>query len=385
MARVRSLALLGAVSFLSFLAVFIGPGSRDASAQQFGRNKVEYVDFDFKVLDTEHFAVYYYSSEEASARLAARLAERWYARLSRVLGHSLRNRQALILYGSQPEFAQTNVVAGFLGEGVGGVTESARRRIVIPFAPTLAETDQVLGHELAHAFQFDMVRGFGGLNMWPLWGVEGMAQYLSLGADDREAVMWLRDAVKFELLPKRATQAAQAFSPYRYGSAMWSYLAGRFGDRVLRDILSAAGAGTLDQRIRKVTGVELEQLFADWRATAYETYGSQPAGDAADSTNSVDDQSLLLRGRKNRKGATGTVAQSKRARCHFLFGTGSPVARSLPGRCDHGRDHAQTGHDDGHGAVRKPAGHSIRGIVESGRRSVRVFRDCAGAAGPRHS
>ena len=181
MARVMSLAPLGAVSLLSFLAVFIWPGSRDAHAQQFGRNKVEYVNFDFKVLDTEHFAVYYYSSEEASARLAARLAERWYARLSRVLKHSLGSRQALILYGSQPEFAQTNVVAGFLGEGVGGVTESARRRMVIPFATTLAETDRVLGHELAHAFQFDMARGFGGLNMWPLWGVEGMAQYLSLG------------------------------------------------------------------------------------------------------------------------------------------------------------------------------------------------------------
>ena len=163
------LALLGAVSFCLW-PFSDGPGSRDASAQQFGRNKVEYVDFDFKVLDTEHFAVYYYSSEETSARLAARLAERWYARLSRVLGHSLRDRQPLILYGSQPEFAQTNVVAGLLGEGVGGVTESARRRIVLPFAPTLAETDQVLGHEIAHAFQFDMVRGFGGLTMWPLWG-----------------------------------------------------------------------------------------------------------------------------------------------------------------------------------------------------------------------
>src|SRR5688572_25799250 len=149
MARVRRLALLAAVSLLAFL---IGPGSRDASAQQFGRNKVEYVDFDFKVLDTEHFAVYYNSSEETSARLAARMAERWYARLSRVLGHSLTGRQHLILYGSQPEFAQTNVVDGFLGDGVGGVTESARRRIVIPFATTLAETDQVLGHELVHAF-----------------------------------------------------------------------------------------------------------------------------------------------------------------------------------------------------------------------------------------
>ncbi len=269
--------------------VFHGPrAAGDASAQQFGRNKVEYVDFDFKVLDTEHFAVYYYSSEEASARLAARLAERWYARLSRVLGHSLRGRQPLILYGSQPEFAQTNVVAGLLGEGVGGVTESARRRIVLPFAPTLAETDQVLGHEIAHAFQFDMARGFGGLATWPLWAVEGMAQYLSIGAGDREAAMWLRDAVRFDLLPKRASQAALEFSPYRYGSAMWAYLAGRFGDRMMAEILGA-GAGTFEKRMHKVTGVELEQLFSDWRAAAYETHRSQPADGPG------DDPSPLLR------------------------------------------------------------------------------------------
>jgi hypothetical protein len=289
MARVRRLALVAAVSLLAFL---IGPGSRDASAQQFGRNKVEYVDFDFKVLDTEHFAVYYYSSEETSARLAARLAERWYARFSRVLTHELRGRQPLILYGSQPEFAQTNVVAGLIGEGVGGVTESARRRIVLPFAPTLAETDQVLGHEIAHAFQFDMARGYGGLTMWPLWGVEGMAQYLSLGADDREAAMWLRDTVKFDLLPKRASQAARAFSPYRLGSAMWAYLTGRFGDRLMADVLGAKGGGTFERRILKVTGVELEQLFADWRAAAYETYHPQPDADAADVP------SPLLRGAK---------------------------------------------------------------------------------------
>ena len=83
MARVMRLAVLALVSFLFLLT---GPGTRNASAQQFGRNKVEYVNFDFKVLDTDHFAVYYYSSEETSARLAARLAERWYARYSRVLG-----------------------------------------------------------------------------------------------------------------------------------------------------------------------------------------------------------------------------------------------------------------------------------------------------------
>ena len=265
-------------------------GSRDASAQQFGRNKVEYVDFDFKVFETEHFAVYHYASEEATARIAARLAERWYARFSRVLEHTLQNRQPLILYGSQPEFAQTNVVAGFLNEGIGGVTESARRRIVMPFAPTLAETDRILGHEIAHAFQFDMSRRYGGGLMWPLWAVEGMAQYLALGAADAEAAMWLKDAVRFDLVPKRQQEAARKFSPYRYGHAFWAYLAGRFGDRLMADVLKAGRSASLDRRFRKVTGVDLNELFLDWRSAAYKQYAVQKDG------GQDQDTSPLLRG-----------------------------------------------------------------------------------------
>src|SRR3954469_9120791 len=96
-----------------------------ASAQYFGRNKVEYVDFDFRILATEHFDVYYYAREEASARLAAQLAERWYARFSRVLHHEIVTRQPLVLYGSQAEFAQTNIVSGLLPDSVGGVTDSS--------------------------------------------------------------------------------------------------------------------------------------------------------------------------------------------------------------------------------------------------------------------
>ena len=48
-----------------------------AHAQYFGRNKVQYESFDFQVLETEHFDVYFYSEEREAATLAARLAERW--------------------------------------------------------------------------------------------------------------------------------------------------------------------------------------------------------------------------------------------------------------------------------------------------------------------
>jgi hypothetical protein len=243
--------------------LFVVAGSGPASAQHFGKNKVEYVDFDFTVLETSHFEIYHYPAEERAARIVARLAERWHARLSRVLEHELQGRQAIILYGSQPEFAQTNVVNGFLDEGIGGITEAARRRIVMPFAPTLAETDRVLGHELTHAFQFDMARRYGGGLRWPLWAIEGLAQYLALGPDDPETSLWLRDAVAHDLLPARQDQAARRFSPYRYGHAVWAYLAGRFGDRTVPRILKAKDAGSLPRRIKAVTGLTLEALFAD--------------------------------------------------------------------------------------------------------------------------
>jgi Tol biopolymer transport system component len=256
----------------AFIALCLGVVCPDASAQYFGRNKVEYVDFEFKVFTTAHFDIYAYPHEEAAARLAARLAERWYTRLSRVLGHELTRRQPLILYGSHPEFAQTNVVSGFLDEGIGGVTESSRRRIVMPFAPMLAETDRVLGHEIVHAFQMDMLRQHGGRGAWPRWAIEGMAQYLAVGATDVRAVMWLRDASRHDLLPPRQAAAARKFSPYLYGHAWWAYLAGRFGDGVLGDALRAGRKGTFAQRIRQVTGIGLDEVYDDFRAAARTQY-----------------------------------------------------------------------------------------------------------------
>ena len=55
-----------------------------ASAQYFGKNKVQFDRFQFQVLETQHFDIYYYPAEEASAKMAARMAERWYARLSKL-------------------------------------------------------------------------------------------------------------------------------------------------------------------------------------------------------------------------------------------------------------------------------------------------------------
>lgn len=258
---------------VSLLLVLLSAGG--ASAQYFGRNKVEYVDFDFRILATEHFDVYYYAREERAARIAAQLAERWYARFSTLLNHQITSRQPLVLYGSQAEFAQTNVVSGMLPDSVGGVTDASRRRITMPFAPTMAETNRVLGHEIVHAFQFDIARRIGADTGQPLWFIEGMAEYLSRGSLNHESSLWLRDAVLSEDLPKTQAQAARTLSPYLYGHAFWSYLGDRFGDQIVEKALKPdRKQRQVGDRIRHATGGELDQLFKDWRVEVSRAYGS---------------------------------------------------------------------------------------------------------------
>src|SRR6185503_14600701 len=130
-----------------------------ASAQYFGQNKVQSTKFRYQILKTDHFDIYFYPEEREGAEIAARMAERWLARLEGIFDYTLRGRQPLVLYASHPDFEQTNVIQGQLGEGTGGVTEPVRRRIVLPFGGPLGDTDHVIGHELVHAFQFDITTG----------------------------------------------------------------------------------------------------------------------------------------------------------------------------------------------------------------------------------
>jgi hypothetical protein len=252
-------------------------------AQYFGTNKVQYQKFDFQVLATEHFDIYYYPEEAAAVQLAARMAERWYTRLSRVLRHDLSSRQPLILYAAHPHFQQTNVLAGQIGEGTGGVTESAKRRVIMPFAGGLTETDHVLGHEIVHAFQYDMAaardqagRPIGpAIATLPLWFIEGMAEYLSLGPVDANTAMWVRDASSRDKMPSVERLDDPDFFPYRYGHAFWAYVAGRWGDEAVGDLLRAVGPRTtLAQAMEGVLGVDQDTFTADWHAETRRTYAA---------------------------------------------------------------------------------------------------------------
>src|SRR4030095_6260227 len=197
------------------------------------------------IFKTDHFDLYYYPEEADAAKVAARLAERWYSRLSRFFNHDLRGRQVILLYASPAHFRQTNAVDVLIGEGTGGLTEAIKRRIVLPMAGSLAETDHVIGHELVHAFQYDMTGTDPRLGVaeapeiltYPLWFSEGMAEYITLGAVDPQTAMWLRDAAIHEALPSIRDLDKITYFPYRWGHAFWAFIGAKYGDRAVASLL----------------------------------------------------------------------------------------------------------------------------------------------------
>jgi Tol biopolymer transport system component len=268
---IRVAALAAAVLVVSQTSVLAQTG-------YFGQNRVQYQTFQFRVLPTQHFDIYYYPEKEEAARMAARMAERWYARLSKLLNHELRGRQPLILYAANPHFWQTTTLMGGVGEGTGGVTEAFKRRIVLPFAGPLEATDHVLGHELVHAFQFDMTGTNISANMpgalgLPLWFIEGMAEYLSIGPEDPHTSMWMREAARREALPTIDQLNRGRYFPYRYGHSLWAFIGGRYGDEVVGDVLRASlGGGGYRDGFAQILGLTTEELSKQWHDALFEAY-----------------------------------------------------------------------------------------------------------------
>jgi Tol biopolymer transport system component len=265
-------------------------------AQYFGRNKVQYESFDFRVLKTEHFDIYFYPPEEAAAAHAARMSERWYARLSSILDHELSGRQPLILYASAPEFQQTNAVGGTLGEGTGGVTEALKRRIVLPTGGTLGDLDHVIGHELVHAFQYDITgngrpNSLGALpaaSQLPLWFIEGMAEYLSIGPVAPHTAMWMRGALADtgrDTLPSYRQLEDPRYFPYRYGHAFLAWVAGTWGDHVMGQLLRGAGRRRdVSAGIAQVLNANPDTLVARWHAATHAAFDPVKTGAAPPET-----------------------------------------------------------------------------------------------------
>ena len=107
----------------------------------------------------------------------------------------------------------------------------------------------------------------------PLWFIEGMAEYLSIGPVDPHTAMWMREATRREKLPEIKDLSNPQYFPYRYGQALWAYIGGKYGDRAVGDLLRAAvGRSGYDGAFKQILGVDAKELSTEWHAAEFAVY-----------------------------------------------------------------------------------------------------------------
>ena len=273
--------------FFVFLLLFsiCGPVIPNAFGQYFGKNKPRYDQFDFRVLQTPNFLIYHYIDDEDLLHDIARQSEMWYRSHADIFRHEIEERNPLIFYNDHSDFQQTNAIASNIGVGTGGVTEGLRRRVIMPLTTSNQKTFHVLGHELVHAFQFDMILGndslsFENFGNIPLFIIEGKAEYLSRGRDDPFTAMWMRDAVLRDDIPSIRDMNNPKYFPYRYGHAFWAYLTGTYGDAVIKPLFMAMAKFGMRDAFPRVLQRSMDEVSADWVQAMKDHY--QPVLDKHD-------------------------------------------------------------------------------------------------------
>lgn len=260
------------------ITLFITLLSGSLQAQYFGRNKPRYNQQPFKVTETEHFIIYDYLDNPEKLKEIAAAAELWYDMHSKVLKDTFTTKNPLIIYNDHAGFQQTNAIMGDISVGTGGVTEGLRNRVVFPVAPTNQQTHHVLGHELVHAFQYNKVLNGDSTTMRnlaniPLWMVEGLAEYLSIGRIDANTSLWMRDAVLNDQVPRIKDLDNGKYFPYRWGQAFWGYISGTYSDEAIEPLFMNTAKYGLQNAVPYTLGISLDSLSNSWRRTLKDHYG----------------------------------------------------------------------------------------------------------------
>lgn len=245
--------------------------STTAVFAQFGKNKVHTKDFDWYYIQTDHFDIYFANGGETITEFAAKAAEDAVKSIQNTFNYRINNRISIIVYNSQNDFQETNVIDQYLSEGIQGFTELFKNRVVVQFTGSYKQFRHLIHHELVHAVMNDMFYGGSIQNIissnislqFPMWFTEGLPEFESLGWDV-DTDMFIRDAAISEYLPE--INRLDGYFAYRGGQSVFYYIANKYGKEKIGELLNKIkGIGNVQEGIKATLGIDVQELGERWR------------------------------------------------------------------------------------------------------------------------
>lgn len=255
------------------VAIFIGCGGAYAqqSREAFGKNRMQYRQFNWQYLSGENFDIYYYDGRMDIARQALEYIEGEFDRVTDLIGYPPYFKTKVYLYSSLSDLRQSNVGLNQNTFRVGGETEFIKPYVEVAYTGTgqefkdellvnisqLMVNEMMFGGSLKEVFQNSLL-----LNL-PDWFVDGAALYVAKG--------WSAEMDDFvrELMRTRKSKNIGRLSGHDAalaGQSLWNYIAEKYGKSSVSNILNYTRVTRNEERSVTITlGISFKQLMVDWQ------------------------------------------------------------------------------------------------------------------------
>lgn len=266
------------------------------SLEQFGKNRIQYRNFNWKIIRTANFEIYFYQDGNTLANLTAQYAESEFDRITELLGYTPYNRIKIFLYNSPQELAQSNIGISVVGELDSREIDLAKSRLEIAFTGDQISFKKRLIHDVSMLFVYDMLYG-GSLKdalqsslllTLPDWFMPGIASYIAEGYSV-ELDDYMRDAAVSRNI--RKPNLLQGRDAERVGHSIWNYIAQKYGRDNISNILNLTRIIRNEQSsIQSTLGVPYGRFLREWREYYANMAKAMPSG------GSSDDATIAIRG-----------------------------------------------------------------------------------------
>src|SRR5690606_35991446 len=174
---------------IALLAVQIHDGFGQQAREVFGKNRIQYRQFDWVYLSGENFDVYYYDGRKSVASEALEFLESEFDRITDLIGYPPYFKTKVFLYNSLSDLRQSNVGLNRTVFTANGETEFIKPYVEVANVGTALEFKEELLFQISDLMVNEMM--FGGslkdifqssiLMNLPEWFIDGASLYVAKG------------------------------------------------------------------------------------------------------------------------------------------------------------------------------------------------------------
>ncbi|MEX2335907.1 MAG: translocation protein TolB [Fulvivirga sp.] len=261
-----------AVSTFLLLIMLSGVTMAQRAMEKFGRNRIQYEQFNWQFLSSDNFDVYFYDGGDKIAKQVTDYLEEEFDKVTDIIGYPPYSKTKLFLYNSVSDMQQSNVGIHDRSFTAGGETQFVKPYIEVANPGNINALKEELLYKVSSLMVNEMM--FGGslkdmfqssvlLNL-PEWFINGASFYVSKGwsieMDDyiREFVH-TKNPDKLNKLTGR--EAALA------GQSVWNFIAEKYGRSNISNILNYTRIIRNEEKSIAITlGIPFSRVMDEWQS-----------------------------------------------------------------------------------------------------------------------